>query len=139
MKLHNLTFVSYTNATMHSHATCFFHYKFKRFQLEMLCLKTIQGVRTRLWLILLFHNDIFYQNLFASKSRYEQFTRFISTINEQTYGGIISSFLYLPCSLRTMCKQILYGSIISNIVGINNLNKVNTKDCAMFDYNRRIS
>ena len=38
-----------------------------------------------------------------------------------------------------MCKQILYGSIISNIVGINNLNKVNTKDYAMFDYTKRIS
>ena len=85
------------------------------------------------------HNDIFYENLFASKSRYEQFARFISTINEQTYGGNIRSFLYLPWSLRTMSKQILYGSMISNIVGINNVNKVNTKDYAMFDYSQRIS
>ena len=84
------------------------------------------------------HNDIFYENLFASKSRYEQFARFISTINEQTYGGNIRSFLYLPLSLRTMSKQILYGSMISNIVGINNVNKENTKDYAMFDYSQRI-
>ena len=130
IKLHNLTFVPYKTATMHSYATCFFHYKFKRFQLEMLCLKIIQEPR---------YNDVFYQNLLASKSRYERFARFISTINEQTYGRNISSFLYLPCSLRTMCKQILYGSIISNIVGINNLNKANTKDYAMFDYTKRIS